>query len=74
MLAVGIVYRMKISFAMRFGIGAGLLVYVIIKSRRFSLVPMAIIFEILGAGIDLLLSIMHALRQKIFWGGITYAR
>jgi len=64
---------MEILFTIHFGVDAGLLAYTIINSHRFSLIPMAFIFEILAAGIDILLSIRHALRQKIFWVGITYA-
>jgi hypothetical protein len=65
---------MKILFGIRLGGGAGLIAYAIIKSRQSSLIPMAFIYEILAAAIGILILIMHALRQKIFWGGITYAR
>lgn len=73
-LAIAGSTTMKILFAIRFTLGAGLLAYIILNSRRFSLIPMVFIFEILAAGIGILVLIMHALRQKIFWGSITYAR
>ena len=65
---------MKILLAIRYGIGVSLYASVFIKSRRFSLIPMAFIFEILAVGIGILVLIKHAMRQKILWGGIYYGR
>lgn len=58
----------------RYLLGAGFAVYAVLGVRRFSLLPLALVYElsVIALGIIALLAIRF--KRKVEWGGVTYDR